>query len=295
MKRLLILTASLGAAAALLWSCSAGTQTVTICKKTNPAGGTGFPIKWASGSAGVSNLWATLNDGQCATLPLASGQDHYNRFSESVPAGWTLTNISCAYTTSAVKIVGANPNPAFQPGDDTVTVNLNEPNVICTFTNELPACCGYTLDLSTGQGGSPTDPLWGVNNGTAFVTPPAPGWMGLAPARWIQPVGAPLPSPGVPAGAYQYLATFTVPDCPSGHVELTGSYAADNGATALLDGNPIPGAACSGWSCFNTPQAPVPLNLSPVPPGAHTLQITVSNQGSYSGLIVNARLRRVCP
>src|SRR5437764_1373715 len=74
-----------------------------------------------------------------------TNQDHYNKFTENVPSGWTLTNISCASTTSPVKIIGADANPAFQPGDNTVTIDLNEANVACTFVNQavrvVDPCC----------------------------------------------------------------------------------------------------------------------------------------------------------
>jgi len=83
-------------------------QTITICKQTLPAGGVGFPFSWANGFGSLAPF--TLNDGQCTTKNM-TGQDHYNKFTESVPAGWALTNISCTYTTSPVKIIGASSNP----------------------------------------------------------------------------------------------------------------------------------------------------------------------------------------
>lgn len=124
-------------------------QTITICKKTIPSGGTGFPFTWANGSGPLAPF--TLNDGGCTTKNM-TGQDHYNKFTENVPSGWTLTNISCAARTSPVKIIGADPNPAFQPGDNTVTIDLNEPNVTCTFVNQRqtpvdPCCPPWNKDM----------------------------------------------------------------------------------------------------------------------------------------------------
>jgi hypothetical protein len=196
-----------------------------------------------------------------------------------------------------VKFIGADPDAAFQPGDDTAAIDINVPNITCTFVNQPPACCAYTLDISTGQGGGATDPLWTVDGGAAYITPPTAGWIGLPPAQWLQPVASPTPS-WVAAKTYSYVTTFNFKTCGAGHVELTGTFAADNSASATLDGVAIPGAACSGLYCFSAPDAPIPLNYSPIllsTSGPHTLQIDVTNDGGFSGLIVNARIRRVCP
>ncbi len=268
--------------------------TITICKKTLPAGGTGFPFTWTVGSTGTPQPF-TLNDGQCSVKNL-TGLDHYDKFTENVPAGWTLTNIACTYATSVVKIIGANANPAFQPGDNTVTIDLNEPNVTCTFYNRQQPCCNWSMNLNTGQSG-PIDPMWKVNTNNAYVTTPVTSWIALNPAKWIQVKNSPNPaSVAGPVPIYKYTVKFTVPNCPTGHVELHGAFAADNSAKAFLDGNPIAGASCTGPVCFNTPQAPVPLNVALVTPGVHTLEIDVTNL-SYgaSGLIVRAQLSTVCP
>lgn len=111
-------------------------QTIKICKQTIPPGGTGFAFNWANGFGPLPPF--TLNDTQCSIKNVTT-QDHFNKFTENVPTGWTLTNISCTYTTSVVQIIGANPNPAFQPGDNTVTIDLNEPDVTCTFINQAPS------------------------------------------------------------------------------------------------------------------------------------------------------------
>ena len=274
-------------------------QSITICKKTVPPGGTGFPFSWANGAGALPPF--TLNDTQCSVKNM-NGQDHYNKFTETVPAGWILTNISFNNTTSPVSIIGANTNPAFQPGDNTVTIDLNEPHVTCTFTNQKqPACCSWSLDISTGQGGS-TDSLWKMNNGNAYIVSNLAGlsgvWMVLPPARWIQPVNSSTPG-YAGAGTYRYTIKFTIPACHGSHVQLTGSFAADNSAKAYLDNIAIPGASCPGSTCFNSSQAPVSLNGAPaMSSGPHTLEIDVKNDppaATYSGLIVNARLTRTCP
>jgi hypothetical protein len=315
MKRLITLSLSLVAAASLVsikfnsWTSTNALaalalgnnfiasappiQTIKICKKTFPAGATGFQFLRGNGAGSLPSF--TLNDGQCNTMNLA-GQDHYNKFTENAPSGWALTNIACTFNTSAVAIIGANANPAFQAGDNTVKIDLNEPNVTCTFYNRKLPCCNYAFDVSTGQG-SPTDPLWKVNGGNAYTTTTLGAWLSLNPAKWIQAKNSPNPAsvPG-PNPIYKYTVKFVVPNCPNGHVELHGFFAADNSGTALLDGNNVPGASCSGPTCFNTSQAPVPINIALVTPGTHTLEIDVKNNSyGYSGLIVNAKLTTVCP
>ena len=274
-------------------------QTIKICKQTIPPGGTGFPFAWANGFGALPPF--SLNHNQCNTKNVTN-QDHFNKFTENVPSGWMLTNISCTYTTSVVNIIGANPNPAFQPGDNTVTIDLNEANVTCTFVNrQAPACCAYNLDLTTGQG-SPIDPLWKVNGTSAYTTPPVVGWLTVpfAPARWIQPVPSPTPAPNVPAPLpiYKYTIQFNVPPCPVGHAQLNGTFAADNSAKVFLQpGNhPITITACL-HNCFKAPQAPVALSVPSalLTPGPHTLEIDVTNDGGYSGLIVKAQVMRICP
>jgi hypothetical protein len=276
-------------------------QTITICKQTIPTGGTGFPFSWTIGSSGMPSFFL-LNDTQC-TVKNVTGMDHYNKFTETVPAGWNLTNISCNNTTSPVKIIGANANPAFEPGDNTVTIDLNETNVTCTFINQRqPRCCGWSLDLSTGQGNSSIDPRWNINSGNAYVVSNLSNlsgvWMLLPPSRWIQPSASANPI-YAKAGTYKYTIRFTIPGCRGSHVRLSGSFAADNSAMAYLDGIAIPGASCAGPACFNSTQAPVSLNGAPViTAGPHTLEIDVKNDppsATYSGLIVNARLTRTCP
>lgn len=275
-------------------------QTITICKRTIPAGGKAFPFSWANGSGPLPSF--SLDDTQCSVKNV-TGLDHYNKFTENVPAGWNLTDISCNNTTSPVKIIGANANPGFEPGDNTITIDLNETNVTCTFVNELqPKCCHWSFDLSTGKGSISTDPQWKVNNGNAYVVSNLSNlsgvWMLLPPASWIQPMASGTPV-YANADTYRYTLEFAIPSCGCSHVQLTGSFAADNSAQAYLDGNPIPGASCPGPTCFKSTQAPVSLNGAPaMTAGMHTLEIDVKNDGpnaSYSGLIVNARLTRTCP
>src|SRR5690349_11275254 len=49
-------------------------QTITICKQTIPAGGTGFPFSWTIGSSGMPTSFL-LNDTQCSVKNV-TGMDH---------------------------------------------------------------------------------------------------------------------------------------------------------------------------------------------------------------------------
>ncbi len=166
----------------------------------------------------------------------------------------------------------------------------------CTPTKVISVpCCkclgeASVVNVSTGQG-APIDPFWKMNGGNAYTTPPYPGWMSLPPARWIQPVASPLPSPSAPANTvFKYTLQFTVPRCTIPRdVSLTGSFAADNNAKVFFDNNPI--ITCPGPSCF---KAATPLNIPSIAAGTHTLEIQVGNNSGPSGLLVNAQLKAQC-
>jgi hypothetical protein len=170
--------------------------TTTICKKTVPSSDpTLFTFTGANGFATGPNSFGSLyppgpfnlQDGSCKTFNI-TGHDQFNKFTETVPPGWTLTNITCSHTTSAVSIIGANPNPAFQPGDNTVTIDQTEPNVTCTFVNQrgtgdglLKVCkvagpgvaVGTSFSFTAGAG-TFTVPAGPAPNGTCVVGPAFP-------------------------------------------------------------------------------------------------------------------------
>jgi hypothetical protein len=80
----------------------------------------------------------SLTDGQSMVHNFMPADDCYNEVTETVPAGWMLTNIACTgVTNSFVEIVGSvGGTGAFEPGDDTVNVDVaSGENVVCTFTN----------------------------------------------------------------------------------------------------------------------------------------------------------------
>lgn len=272
----------------------ATTQTIKICKEADGAGSTLFPFRWSNAGGDMPSF--TLKAGECVlkTVDIKSGP---NVFKESLPAGWSVANISCDNNIK-VNITGAGDAPGFQAGDNTVAIDSRGPSAVCTFTNQAPAvpCCDFNLDISTGQGTGPKDPSWSLSSNPTYITPKFLSWIDLPAAKWIQPSAPALQAEK--AGLYKYSIKFDVPACASGRVELSGTFAADNGGQAFLDGTAIPGASCPGPWCFATPKAPVPLNLATVAPGAHTLRIDVINDAtspsSSTGLIVNAKLKRVC-
>jgi len=123
--------------------------TITICKKTVPqATGTSFTITGANGWTPGTNKDFTylyppnpfqLVDGQCSSPPFdTTANDKFNKFTETVPSGWTLTNITCTPGNQVVRfgVSGSAINhPMFQPGDNTVALDQNKPAVTCTFWN----------------------------------------------------------------------------------------------------------------------------------------------------------------
>jgi hypothetical protein len=168
----------------------------------------------------------------------------------------------------------------------------------------LPCCdClgkSTTLNLLTGQG-SPIDPLFQMNSGAAYTTPPYAGWIiptnaPLTPALWIQPVPSPLPSGNISGPSYTYTVRFNTPKCVIPNtVTLDVYFAADNGATVKLDNAPVTTTQCSG-TCFKAPQAPAHFIVQvPALPTTHTLEFVVLNDSPpASGLIVNGKLTRTC-
>lgn len=129
-----------------------GSTTVTICKQTIPSpdpSGTSFTITGANSWTPPPPLPANdftslyppnpfpLKNTQCRSFN-TTNHDQYNQFTETVPPGWVLTNISCIYTTSVVHVLLSS---------DTVTIDQNEPSVTCTFVNQTSKPHGATLSV----------------------------------------------------------------------------------------------------------------------------------------------------
>jgi len=113
-----------------------GACSVTICKQTSPAGGSGF--NFSSGFIGLQGI--TLNHGQCVPKPVSCGFI-YDVFEVVQPTA-TLTNIACAFSpgSGTFSLLGATvgPTAGFEPGDTQVLFQLNPgSNLQCTFTNLL--------------------------------------------------------------------------------------------------------------------------------------------------------------
>lgn len=287
---------------------------LTICKKTVPSTGPTGPAfnftganSWTGSGKDFTTLYVMnpptalqplpsnpfpMQDTVCKTLNL-TGHDQFNKITESVPPlPWKLTNISCTFTKSAVKIFGANPNPGFQPGDNTVSIDQADPNVTCTFVN---TCAFKQQDLSTGVGqwsvtwpsGSVTTPHTVMpNSNWASHSPPPPTTTTFpGGTSWVQPANSATLT-AEHSGDYVYLIRFKIP-CPG---TVTGWFAADNAATLVLDSDPgIPCLGNATYECFK--QANVtsfgPLSVLP---GAHVIKITVNNQAgpdTLTGLLAH--------
>jgi hypothetical protein len=293
--------------------------TTTICKKTIPSpdpSSTSFNFTgangWATGPNSFNSLYPNpfqLKDGSpCYTINITA-HDKFNKFTEHpIPPGWALTNISCVHQKSVVNIVGANANPGFQFGDDTVTIDQNEPNVTCTFVDKacfaptdlsLPPCTrpgeSVTLNLSTATAG--VDQNWTVAPGGPNPTHIAFNPWTALPFNWVHPT-APLPEASN-AATYTYTRKFNLPCPPKSYqrLQISGSFAADNNGTVTLNNNVI--GQCTGNVCFNTP--PVvgtpfgTTNQALFIQGINALTVTVGNQPfSFSGLSVVARISAVC-
>ena len=232
--------------------------TITICKNTDPAGGTGFSFGWSAPL--IRTRPFSLDDGHCVTFfGLLPGDGPYSFWELSpLPPGWMLTNIVC--TGGANVLIGSN--NVFDPGDAGVTIDLGPgENVTCTFTNtqrEQPAPCtkdtpGYTViqDISTGQGGAPpaADPNWvGISPaGPVYSTVYAFPFWSPAPAgtNWINHV----PSINVvylPNGTYVYDTSFYVDTNNYYGFELNFKWAADDNVNIVLNSSTV--ASGGSWS-----------------------------------------------
>lgn len=241
------------------------------------------------------------NCGNATNIPVAGATD----CTTAKAAAWSL--LTTLLQTPNCMSSGCAPGYTISQGTSTCTPDpYTRPNgsaamrwqVSWTWTCAPPPCCNNQLNLSTGQGSGLQDALWRVNGNPTYKTALS-AWLTapFTPARWIQRSNSPTAQP-IAAGSNKYTVRFVVPPCSVGQAQLSGIFAADNSAKVFLQpGNhPIPITTCLN-NCFKTPQAPVALNVPSalLVPGPHTLEIVVTNDGGYSGLIVNAQLKRKCP
>ena len=266
-------------------------NTLTICKQTLPSPdplATSFTFFRANSFGNLGSF--QLKDSTCKTFNL-TGKDQFNRVREAPPpAGWTLSNIACTHTKSAVAIVGANSNPGFQPGDTAANVDLADPNVTCTFVNT----CTYSADLSTGvakwfatrpNGTTALAHPVAPNSNWASYSPPPPSSNPFPPGTsWVQPAN----SSTLTAEAdtiFIYRLRFVVP-CPG--KTLVGWFAADNATWLFIDGNPpIPCMGNTTGECFKQAYVTT-IPSTAIAPGGHILTFIVLNDpNTVTGLLAH--------
>lgn len=139
------------------------TATVTIIKQTVPDGDEGvFDFNgggFAEGSA-LENAFS-LSDGQSETDTEVAPGEGYS-VTETVPAGWQLTDISCDSEGAAVNLAGSSVDFVLEGGDD----------VTCTFTNTKNGVLRINKNTYGGDGtfGFTADPEGAGENSSIEVT-----------------------------------------------------------------------------------------------------------------------------
>jgi hypothetical protein len=115
-----------------------------------------------------------------------------------------------------------------------------------------------------------------------------PAWTPLPPAGWVGPPGNPTA-----VGDYTYRLVIYVPRCVVPfQAQVTGRFAADNGAQVSLNGHPI--AASQGTPNYGfLPGSVTPFSFF-LGSGTYTLTFVVHNSGGPTGLIVNAGIVVTC-
>lgn len=159
---------------------------ITIEKITDPPGGTGFMFPW-TGTTDPPNsvvidapFGFPLSHGDSSQIcPLLPG---IYSFFESVPTGWSVTNIVCVGGSGITFLNSGSSN--FTPGDIGVTIDLDAgQNVTCTFTNstlavggivELPGDADTLAEASDSSTRDYTAPIAAV--AAAVVALAAAGW-----------------------------------------------------------------------------------------------------------------------
>jgi len=119
---------------------------ITICKKTDPAGGGPFTFGWSAPL--IRTMPFTLNDGPpCFTISAGPSGGPYS-FAElpPLPPGWQLVNIVCTGGVAGTFTFNPSVNAMFTSGDTGVTIDLwPGENVTCTFFDCLNDKNGDTI------------------------------------------------------------------------------------------------------------------------------------------------------
>jgi hypothetical protein len=116
---------------------------------------------YTAAGTGMSPANFSLDDDLDGTLPneqLFSGllPNGARTVTETVPAGWDITNIACTGQTGSTIVIGAA--GGFNAGDNSVSVTLAAgENIVCTFTNTKRAT--VTVNKREG-GGLPLTRAW---------------------------------------------------------------------------------------------------------------------------------------
>lgn len=145
-------------------------------------------------------------------------------------------------------------------------------------------CCkcidGQKPTVSVNTGSAP----WMLNGAIANAAS-NPAWTALAPASWVGPATSASNTD------YTYTLTIIVPKCTlaARAVSVEGQFAADNRATAYMDGNPI------GTSTGYTSAGVANFTATGLLPGPHTLKIVVRNDTGPTSLIVRGQVTTACP
>jgi len=188
------------------------------------------------------------------------------------------------------------------PIPDVAQEQAERPTLPATKTPTL-GCCKClggtnTVDLSTiiSNPWIVKDPN-GVSAPVVFLTLIHPLWnISTGSASWVSTV-ATGGTGNVTPGTYDYKLVFVVPCCViEQRVTLSGTYGGDDLIGVYLDNTTNLISKCAGTVgyCFNTSNAPPPINNYVVPCGTHTLIVRVYNSGGPSGMFINAKLTGKC-
>ena len=200
-------------------SATPGPCTVTICKQTTPAGGTGF--NFSSSFIGLQGI--TLNDGQCIQKPVGCGPI-FDVFEIPQP-GSTLSNIACAFSagTGTFSIVGATRHHRrFRARRQQVVFDfIPGASLQCTFTNTIhPTPTSTATSTPTPTNTFPTP--------TNTVTPT------------LTPTGATSSPTRTPSRTASVTATSTATSTPTSSPTHTFTRTPSPSTTPTVTPSPVP-------------------------------------------------------
>ena len=204
-----------------------GLQTASLDVEKTTVGGTGS-FNFVNSGTGLSNFsrdTAVTNPTTNAPITFVGGQFGDKFVQETVPAGWTLTNIQCTANGATVVIgtgtggtFAAGTTTGFDTGDTTVKVTIGAGNTpSCVFTNTK----GASLDVEkTTVGG--TGSFSFVNSGDGL-------------SNFSRDTGVTNPTTNAPIDftSAQFGDKFVQETVPAGWT-LTNIQCTANGATVVI-------------------------------------------------------------